>query len=215
MKKALKYLKRGVILILALIIIYFSLAFILSILSTSPQEVDCQNKKEIFLSTNGVHLDIIIPKENLNSTLPNIPPNIKYLSFGWGDKGFYLKTPTWDKLKFSTAVKALFWKSETAMHVTYHKRKRQDWMSIKICDSQLKNLTTYLFDSFAKNAQGNTIKINGAGYSNNDEFYEAIGSYDCINTCNSWVNRGLKNAQIKTSIWSPFDKGIIYQISKN
>jgi len=32
-----------------------------------------------------------------------------WLAFGWGDKGFYLNTPTWADLKFSTAVKAAFW----------------------------------------------------------------------------------------------------------
>ncbi|HOB24230.1 MAG TPA: DUF2459 domain-containing protein, partial [Kaistella sp.] len=37
--------------------------------------------------------------------------DFKYLAIGWGDKGFYLDTPTWADLKFSTAFKAAFWLS--------------------------------------------------------------------------------------------------------
>lgn len=34
--------------------------------------------------------------------------DFNYIAFGWGDKGFYLDTPTWADLKFSTAFKAAF-----------------------------------------------------------------------------------------------------------
>ena len=63
--------------------------------------------------TNGVHTDLVvpiksaeidwskeIPIENTNSK----STNFNYLSIGWGDKGFYLDTPTWADLKFSTCL---------------------------------------------------------------------------------------------------------------
>lgn len=214
MKVILKYLKRTLLFIGIFLFTYFSFAFLLSISSTNPHTTQCEYKNEIFLSTNGVHLDIVIPKNQNDIFIPVLPSHINYIAFGWGDKRFYLETPTWDKLKFSTAAKALFWKSETAMHVTMYQKKRKDWMSIKLCDEQLNKLTAYIKSSFLKNKQGEVIEIKGSGYSNRDRFYEAIGSYDCINTCNSWVNKGLKIADIKTCIWSPFDKGIIYQVEK-
>ena len=43
----------------------------------------------------------------------------KLLALGWGDKGFYLNTPTWDDLTFSTAFKAMFGLSTSALHTTY------------------------------------------------------------------------------------------------
>lgn len=49
-----------------------------------------------------------------NTTLP-------YLAIGWGDKGFYLNTPTWADLKFSTAFKAAFGLSKPAMHATFYR----------------------------------------------------------------------------------------------
>lgn len=43
-----------------------------------------------------------------------------YLSVGWGDKGFYLDTPTWAEPETFTAFKAVFLVSESAMHCTYY-----------------------------------------------------------------------------------------------
>jgi len=196
---------------------YFLIALLLSIISTTPEKLDCEKDKQIFVSTNGVHLDIIIPKEYLQSEIETALETVRYVnyvSFGWGDKGFYLETPTWGDLKFSTAVKAMFLNSESAMHVTNYRRSYDDWERIMVCEEQLELIKSYIMDSFARDGSGKIIEIEDSGYTSYDTFYEATGSYSFISTCNSWVNRGLKKAKIKTSIWSPFDKGILYQIKK-
>ena len=41
-----------------------------------------------------------------------------HYAIGWGDRGFYLETPTWADLKASTALAAMFWPSGTVVHVT-------------------------------------------------------------------------------------------------
>jgi len=96
-------------------------AFILSLLKTHPVKLNCLAEKEIFVSSNGVHLDIILPLENIDSEFLRkleIPSQTEYISFGWGDKQFYVNTPEWKDLTFKTAFTALFLKSESAMHVT-------------------------------------------------------------------------------------------------
>jgi len=132
-----------------------------------------------------------------------------YIAIGWGDKGFYLHTPSWAELKVSTAITAGFLPSKTIMHVTHYKTIHPEWKSIGLCDSQLDNLRKFIQESFTKD-NNNTIQIlEGAGYRENDFFYHAQGSYSCLYTCNIWVNQALKKAQVKTAIWSPFDKGIM------
>ena len=106
----------------------------------------------------------------------------------------------------------MFRKSETAMHVTNHRYKLDNWRSISICETQLNLLNQYIINSFSKGSEGQIVIIPNSGYTNQDEFYEANGNYNLINTCNSWVNRGLKTSKIKTSIWSPFDKGVLFHI---
>ena len=214
-KKIIKYLTRILLLFFILLISYFVIAFVLSILSTNLKKIDCNKSAQIFVSTNGVHLDIIIPINKLPIAFQqelNLTKNIKFVSFGWGDKGFYLETPTWNDLKFSTAINAIFLKSETAMHVTNYRNKLNSWHTIPICDSQLELLTQYIIESFLRGGDDQLLIIPNAGYTNHDKFYEANGSYNLINTCNSWVNKGLKTAEIKTSIWSPFDKGVLFHM---
>ena len=85
--------------------------------STTPENLNCVSEKEVFISTNGIHLDIIVPRKNLTKGLQQeleISESVEYISFGWGDREFYLETPTWNDFKLSTAVKAIFLISETA-----------------------------------------------------------------------------------------------------
>lgn len=71
----------------------------------------------VFLITNGVHSDLAVPvkndikdwsKEIKYSHIKGKDTAFEYLAFGWGDKAFYLETPTWADLKFSTAFNAAF-----------------------------------------------------------------------------------------------------------
>ncbi|MEM1327026.1 MAG: TIGR02117 family protein [Bacteroidota bacterium] len=199
------------------LLIYFTLATLLSLMSTHPIEMEGEQNYEIFVATNGVHLDLIILKSDLNKELSNalsLTSSTKYAAFGWGDKGFYLNTPNWSDLTVATAIKALLLRSETAVHLTTYAKKRTDWHSILITEEQLALLLDYIYMTFEQSDDGEFIEIINSGYTNADTFYEAIGSYNLIITCNTWVNRGLKAAQIKTSIWSPFDKGVLWQVKK-
>jgi len=108
----------------------------------------------------------------------------------------------------------LFLNSETAVHLTKYDKKYDDWQSILICSEQLTSLIDYIDASFSRNSEGQIVEISNSGYTSFDTFFEANGSYNCLKTCNNWVNSGLKKAAIKTSIWSPFDKGVLYHIEK-
>ena len=164
------------------------------------------------MSTNGIHLDIIIPLENVSFDLKNnleYNSAYKYLSFGWGDENFYLNTPTWSDLTFSTAFKALFLKSATLMHVTHYQNTKKKWKKVKIGKEQLYKLNKYIFNQFKTDDLGNKIIIPNSGYNVNDNFYKANGSYSCFNTCNTWVNSAFKNVNLKARIWTPFDFSLI------
>ena len=109
LKTGLKYLKRTFLGLITLIAGYFLIAVVLSIMSTSPGELVCNKDKEIFITTNGIHLDIVIPKDYIKIEIQRelqINETVKYVSFGWGDKAFYLETPTWNDLTVKTAIKA-------------------------------------------------------------------------------------------------------------
>lgn len=215
LKMVFKYFSRFLLSVLGVILLYFLTAITLSFFSKNSKiEVECtKDLQPIYLITNGIHLDFVFKKEQLEKSFLEkleVSENAKYVAFGWGDKDFYLNTPTWDDLTTRTLAKALFWKSESAMHVTDYRAKSTRFIVVPLCKSQLRILLKYVESSFAK-ANEEMVEI-GKGYGKNDRFYEAKGSYNAIKTCNEWVNIGLKKVKVKTSIWSPFDNGILYHV---
>ena len=194
------------------ILFYLLLARLLSTFTTNPPKVECVNPITIYASSNGVHMDLILFKDHLAPTLLTqfeIVEGMDYIAIGWGDKGFYLDTPSWAELKVSTALIAAFLPSATVMHVTYYENISPEWKTIKLCKNQLNSLNNFIITSFAQDTQNKIQILKNAGYTENDFFYQANGNYTCFYTCNVWVNQALKKAKIKTALWSPFDKGIL------
>ncbi len=209
-KKVLKFLG----FIIAIPIVYTLVSLLLSAITVNddtPQDHP-ENKQAIYLSTNGVHLDIILPLELMDESLLQdlvIENQEKYLAFGWGDEGFYLNTPTWGDLTFKTAFKAMFLKSTTLMHVTRHSQKRASWTSITISNEELNKLNAFILQSFYLDSEGRKVELPNTGYHNYDHFYKALGSYSSIKTCNSWANSGFKKSGLKAAFWTPFDFGLL------
>lgn len=179
---------------------------------------------EIYLLTNGVHTDIVLPfKSRHKDWSKNLQPSytisqdtsVNYVAFGWGDKGFYLDTPTWAELKLSTAFKAMFCMSTSAMHVTFYKNinTNERCRKIRIGVVNYKKLVKYVEKSFQSSKAGDYMLINHS-YGKNDLFYEGVGSYSLIYTCNTWANEALKSSNLKACLWTPLDKGIFYHYKK-
>jgi len=125
LKESLKWL----IYILAIPVIYFVLSFILTTITVDKKDKTTACNKSIFLHTNGLHLDIILSKRDIDPNLKNGIKGIEttsYISFGWGDKNFYINTPTWADLTFGNAFQALFLESTALMHTTRYRRRRAD-----------------------------------------------------------------------------------------
>ena len=133
-----------------------------------------------------------------------------FIGIGWGDKGFFLDTPTWAELKFSTAFKAAFLPTPTAMHVEYMPEPMESETVKKVYISKAKylKLVKYVSASFVTNNHQVDV-IEGKGYSPADNFYEAHKSYHMFRTCNRWTNEALKTINIKTGIFALFPGGIM------
>ncbi|HTE24035.1 TIGR02117 family protein [Flavitalea sp.] len=219
MKKILKYLLRLTLIITGLFAFYLLSAFCLSRITVN-RDVKASDDVTIYIKTNGVHADLVVPVKHpqmdwstqvkFSNTVLN-DSTMKWLALGWGDKGFYLQTPTWADLKFSVAFKAAFGLSTTAIHATFYKNltESKSCKKINISEEQYQVLTKYLLDSFQKDSTGQVKFINTtAKYNNRDAFYEANGKYSLFKTCNTWANTGLKISGQKSCFWTAFDTGI-------
>lgn len=192
--------------------IYVGMSFLLTYIPVNNNQPEEPGPNRIYAHSNGVHLDLVFPlvlvPDQLRSQL-TYAPDAQLLAIGWGDKGFYLDTPTWAELSLKVAIKAMFLPSPTAMHVTEHSTKSASWSRIDLTDEQLGQLWDYITATFHTNASGKITELVGQGYTDHDRFYEANGNYSMFKTCNSWVNTGLRRIGVKTAIWTPMDKGVL------
>lgn len=214
-KKLLKYIA---IFILSLFT-YLLIVTLLSFVSVNEDLVESQQEIPIYILTNGVHTDIVLPIKNeyhdWTSQLKfehtkSKDTTYQYVALGWGDKGFYLETPTWADLKASTAIKAASGLSTSAMHVTFYKhlKENQSCKKIQISLENYKKMISFIRESFQVKS-GEFLKIEtNAVYGKHDVFYEANGSYSLFYTCNSWANQALKAANQRAALWTISDSGI-------
>lgn len=218
-KKTLTILKKMTFAILLFLISYSVSAFVLSRITVNSEFVNQSKDVTIYIKTNGVHTDIIVPIKNdiidwsskikIENTKAK-DATASLVAFGWGDKGFYLDTPEWSDLKASTAFNAAFALGTSAMHTTFYKsiRENKDCVKITISQENYQKLTTYIEASFQFDTNQNPMFIEATTYGKNDSFYEAKGKYNLFHTCNSWANGALKNANQKAAFWTVTDSGI-------
>ena len=210
--KVVKKIVKWIIAIILIPIVYLLVSLMLMIIPINNEEANSEKDQSIYLSSNGVHLNIIIAKNQLHAELLDglkYAQNDNYFEFGWGDKNFYLNTPTWSDLTINNASRALFLKSAALVHLSRYTTTKADWVEIKVNQNQLHKINQYIDNTFYLDSLDKKILLNDKGYSYNDDFYEALGSFTCFKTCNTWVNSGLKESDIKAYLWTPFDFGLL------
>lgn len=220
MKKTISIVLKTVFSIIGIILVYILCGLLIPYIETPEKKVSQIKDIEIYILTNGVHTDLVVPiksaeidwsKEITFENTLSKRTDFRFVGIGWGDKGFYLDTPTWAELKVSTAFKAAFWLSQSAMHCTFYDKmtENENCKKIMITKEQYSDLIKFIKDKFDRDETGKPILIKtDAVYGKNDTFYDAKGSYSFLYTCNTWTNDGLKAAGQKAAWWTPSDKGI-------
>lgn len=199
------------------VVLFLLSAFVLGSIpvnSSFAQALQEDGQVEIFVTSNGVHTDLVVPVATPSIDWREKVPlhhfasadsSYTHLSFGWGDRKFYMETPSWSDLTPGVALRAALWPTPTAMHVKYvatrllpTKRQRP----VLLSPEQYRQLVQYIDSSFQKE-NGVYRHITGSGYTGQDTFYEAHGKFYILKNCNNWVNQGLKAAGVKTAFWAP------------
>jgi len=217
-----KYLKWIVLALIMLIATYMIFSIIFSVIPVN-RNVESNNEIEIYIKSNGVHLDMVLPVKNdikdWTSEIwidKDIIHSANYISFGWGDKEFFINTPEWSDLTIKTAINSLFFKSPSAIHIDYYNELEIDASCklLSINTEQFKTIVDFIEKSFKRDDDGDLIIIQGFQYDKYDCFYEANKSYNLFFTCNTWTNKCLKKSGLKASLWTPFDRGTLYHYRK-
>jgi uncharacterized protein (TIGR02117 family) len=178
----------------------------------------------IYIRTNGVHTWIMVPQVNrYMDWRPDAPAadladprwgNANYVAFGYGNREFYLNTPTWADFSPRTAALALFGRGGTLLHVEHvHNPETDEWQRpLKLRPAEYRRLVAYIRARFRLDSRGKTMPLIGRGYGPNDMFYEANGGYSFVLTCNEWTGRALRYAGVRTGLWTPLSQSVMWRL---
>ena len=164
----------------------------------------------IWVESNGVHTGIVVPKVaagvDWRGTFPAADladPRYggwDHLAIGWGDKAFYLGTPTWSDVKVATVLAAAIGSDATLVHVDHVPRPQQgsDERRIVLRPEEYRRLAAFIRATLAPGGR------RYRGYDAYDAFYEARGRYSAIRTCDAWTGDSLRYAGVRVGRWTPF-----------
>jgi len=163
---------------------------------------DAPGDVQAWVLSNGVHTDYVFPIRSATIDWLQVfplkdfrapPPDAEFIAIGWGDREFYLNTPTWADLTASRAFGALAGGNRALLHVSYLRRSQlgQGAYSLPLTQAQYAQLAAYVRAALPS---GKATPIAGAHYDAQDAFYEAEGGYNLFETCNTWTGRSCSRA---------------------
>jgi uncharacterized protein (TIGR02117 family) len=212
-KQCFRWLTRLVLLLLATIACYLLIALV-GLIPVNNDFRPTPDGIEIWLVSSPIHTDIVLPIRTATidwrtrfpeGSFSVDPALATHVAIGWGNKQFYIYTPTWADLRFSTAFRALFWPSDSCMHVSLCDAELlpKNAHSVKISADQYRRMVEYIDRGFRHTGNGSAIVIPHSAYGPADAFFEAEGNYHCFNTCNCWTGRALRAAGIRAGWYTP------------
>lgn len=165
----------------------------------------------IFVATNGIHSGVLLPATGHGVDWRQLvrPEHLadprhagQWLWFGWGERDFYLNTPTWADLSPATVIRAAIGSGNTLVHVDHLAAPYGDARPVRISRAQYHRLAAALRASFAP---GPPVP----GYGPADIFYPARGRYSALRTCNAWTGDLLAEAGVRIGWWTPFSATVM------
>jgi uncharacterized protein (TIGR02117 family) len=208
----------------ALPILYLLAALLLGTIPANRGWEEPEEGVTIFLRTNGVHTWIVVPKVTAEMDWRPYVPGAHlrdprwgagdHVALGYGNRTFYLETPTWGDLTMKNAFLAAFGQGRSLMHADHDDRPQPDEYQrpLTITRDQYRRLAEHIRGSFQLDDAARPIPLLGRGYTVRDMFYEALGPYSAFYTCNSWTGEALRAAGVRTGLWTPFSQSIMWRL---
>ena len=224
MKRALRLLLLALAALLAVPVLYFAAALVLGAIPVNRSWHEARDGVRIFVRTNGVHTWIMVPKVTPDMDWRPLVPgadlkdprwgNANYVAIGYGNREVYLNTPTWADLSTKDALSAAFGSGPSLIHADHdhNPQPSPDQRPLTLRHAEYGRLVAYIRGGFRYDARGRTIPVRGRGYGPSDAFYEAVGPYNAVLTCNEWTGRALRHAGVRTGAWTPLSQSITWRL---
>lgn len=168
----------------------------------------------IWVEDNGIHTGLVLPKRAAGVDLARLFPardlrdarygGYDHVAIGWGDRAFYVGTPTWWDVRPLVVLRAAIGSDTTVFHVEHVPvpRTGTDVRAIRLRPAEYHALIHAILST---RAHGPAT----AGYAGHDAFYPAHDRYTALHTCNDWAGRTLAAAGVRVGWWTPFPSGVM------
>jgi uncharacterized protein (TIGR02117 family) len=170
----------------------------------------------IYVESNGVHVGLIVPKVAASVDWrplfrpgdladPRYAAN-DHVAIGWGERDFFLNTPTWADVSPRTVLAAAIGSNRTLLHVEHIAAPRVggDVRAVVLRPVEYRRLAAYIRATLVE--RGGRHR----GYAGYDVFYPARGRYDAYRTCNAWAGDALRFAGVRVGAWTPFPATVLW-----
>ena len=176
------------------------------------EPVLAERSHRILMLSNPIHTDIAIPVDDdliarfgfLRAAGLNLDnPNLRYLVFGWGGRSFYVETRTWADLKIGPVLKS-FTLDRSVIHAELAGEipdNAPGVTALSIDGEGLERLKQFILGSLVL-ADSGPVSLPGSNYGENDAFFEARGYFNALMGCNTWTAAGLRQAGLKSGLWT-------------
>lgn len=168
----------------------------------------------IWVEDNGIHTGIVMPVRaagidwghDFPATDLRDPRYARhdYIAVGWGERDFYIGTPTWRELRLLTVIHAALGSDDTLLHVEHIARPvaGPHLRSVTLRVEEYRRLAAAIWATRRPGAAT-------AGYGAYDAFYPANGRYDALHTCNVWTGDTLAATGLRVGVWTPFPSTVM------
>ncbi|QUL38541.1 DUF2459 domain-containing protein [Erythrobacter sp. JK5] len=177
--------------------------------------VDAEGTVTILIGTNAIHTEIIMPivtdAVDWRAYFPvediaNPGRDYTHVGVSWGERGFFLETPTWADFNPVIAIGALGG-GDGLIHAAYYVRPApaEGFRELRIRPAEYRELARLIAGDIVPPPGRKTYP----GYDRHDVFYDARGTYHIGKTCNQWTSDRLAAAGIRTGWWTPMPGGVM------
>lgn len=218
-RKALKVARWTATIILASVVLFALSGWVGSMWSRNSNWIEPDPAQEatipVMVGHNGIHTEIamplVTPEKDWRETFPasHVEASMRpytHVSVSWGERKFFLETPTWADVNPLTVLNAMTG-GEGVLHVAHYVRPApsEDYRILHLRPAEYRALVARI-ESHLDPLDSREVL---GGYGAHDVFYTASGTYHIGNTCNQWTSDQLAAAGVRIGSWSPFPGGVM------
>ncbi|MDO5090079.1 MAG: DUF2459 domain-containing protein [Cardiobacteriaceae bacterium] len=203
-----KTIRKILFILLCLPLAYLLAALLAAVIPLPGEMSDEAAPYTIHIASNGVHLNFVLPvRDDVADWAAFLPDaaleDSSHFLLGWGSATFYTQVHTWGDLRPGIALRALFYD---------HGLIRIEAMRGVLNPAHPRVRTLHLpqaqYHALIADLQGQFR----ARHAVQPGFYPAHGRYTPLFTCNEWLRRRLRHIGVRTPLWSPFDRPLLWML---